>query len=155
MSLTFPAAFPDTIWHIQGPVLPHPGTSTSTSRDQYFHIWGPVLLHLGPVLSHPDQYSHLQKCLLWFYPGTSPACEKSMTDQNNCATLYQSAVLFIPWKYEILVNPLFKSSISYFYLGSSSEVLTLLLVVIVFWKQIRTDKGLFFKPSVEPVHFCI
>jgi hypothetical protein len=34
----FPAAFLGIFWHIQGPVLPHPGTSTSPSGDQYLHI---------------------------------------------------------------------------------------------------------------------
>ena len=56
------------------------------------------------VLSHPDQYFHRNKFLLWFYPGTSPACEKSMTDPKYCAQL------FIPLKYDILVHPLFKLS---------------------------------------------
>jgi hypothetical protein len=45
MSLTFPVAFPDKIWHIQRPVLPHLGTSTSISPR--------ILSHPGPVLSHP------------------------------------------------------------------------------------------------------
>ena len=67
-------AFPDPNWHIRGP---------------YFPIRKPLLSHPGPVvsyprqeLSHPDQYFN-------FYPGTSPAFDKSMTDRQICATLYQ------------------------------------------------------------------
>ena len=41
----------DHLWplflHIQGPVLPYPGSSTFTSGDQYFHIREPVLSHPG------------------------------------------------------------------------------------------------------------
>ena len=120
------AAFPDTILHIQGPVLPHPGTNSSTSRDQYFLIRGPYFhirdqyFHIrGPVLPHPgsstftSQTSTLtsgtstftsgpifssKKFFFWFYPGTSPACQEGMTDQKSCATLYEWAQLFIRLK---------------------------------------------------------
>ena len=33
----------DQYFHIQGPVLSHPGTSTFTSGDKYFHIWDQYL----------------------------------------------------------------------------------------------------------------
>ena len=84
-------------------VLPHLGTS----------IWGQELSHPGPVLSHLDHYFYLKSCCLNFFHGTSPACDKSMKDQKSCATLYQWAQLFIPWKNEISVHPLFKLLVYY------------------------------------------
>ena len=56
MSLTFPATFPDSIWHIQGPVLSHP----------------------GPVLSHLDQYSHLKRLCSLFHEDMKLWCTTSL-----------------------------------------------------------------------------
>ena len=58
--------------------------------------------HPGPVLSHADQYFDLKKCLLWFYPGTSPAFEKSMTDQKKlCNAISVSLTVYSMeiWKF--------------------------------------------------------
>ena len=65
------------IWQKRRMICYNNNSDLLTPASLYFHF-RTKLSHQGPLLSHPDQYL---RCLIKFYPGTSPACDKSKTGQ--------------------------------------------------------------------------
>ena len=117
--LLFSKNVPNSFGSILGPELTHPKASTSPSRSQYFTIrfqYFTIRCQYFTIRSQyftiRGQYSTLN--IFWFYlnSGNFLVCGNIISDRQNCATLYQWALLSTLWKYEILVDPLFKYSLS-------------------------------------------